>query len=98
MERSTLKEALSQIERLSQNPATVRMAIAREIQLKDQLQREEDAKFEGMEKGREEGAHLRDREIILNMHAENVSAESIAKLTKIPFEKVQAIIESTKPQ
>ena len=94
MESSTLKEALSQIERLSQDPATVRMAIAREIQLKDQLQREEDAKFEGIE----EGARLRDREIILNMHAENVSAEAIAKLTKIPFEKVQAIIESTKPQ
>ena len=94
VESSTLKEALSQIERLSQDPATVRMAIAREIQLKDQLQREEDAKFEGIE----EGARLRDREIILNMHVENVSAESIATLTKIPIEKVQAIIGSTRPQ
>ncbi|CAM3187466.1 Rpn family recombination-promoting nuclease/putative transposase [Filibacter tadaridae] len=94
MESSTLKEALSQIERLSQNPETVKMAISREIHLKDQLQREEDAQFRGIEKGREEGAHLRDREIILNMHAENVSAESISQLTKIPLAKVKEIIES----
>ena len=73
MESSTLKEALSEIERLSQNPETIRMAIAREIHLKDQLQREEDAKLEGREEGREEGKEegreQRNREIILNMHA-----------------------------
>jgi len=95
MESSTLKEALSQIERLSQNPETVKMAISREIHLKDQLQREEEAEFRGMEMGREEGAHSRDREIILNMHGENMSAESIAQLTKIPLGKVKGIIEST---
>lgn len=55
VESSTLKEALSQIERLSQNPETVKMAISREIHLKDQLQREEDAEFRGIKKGREEG-------------------------------------------
>lgn len=94
MESSTLKEALSQIERLSQNPETVKMAISREIHLKDQLQREEEAELRGMEMGREEGAHSRDREIILNMHGENMSAESIAQLTKIPLGKVKEIIES----
>ena len=50
VESSTLKEALYQIERLSQDPETRRMAISREIQLKDQLQREEDAEFRGIEK------------------------------------------------
>ncbi|WP_318618242.1 Rpn family recombination-promoting nuclease/putative transposase [Sporosarcina sp. YIM B06819] len=94
VESSTLKEALSQIERLSQNPETVKMAISREIHLKDQLQREEDAEFRGIEKGKEVGAHLRDREIILNMHAESVPAELIAQLTKIPLEVVKGIIES----
>jgi len=75
------------------------------------LQREEEAEFRGMEMGieqgrrqgidegkdmgREEGAHSRDREIILNMHGENISAESIAQLTKIPLGKVKGIIEST---
>lgn len=97
MDSSTLREALSEIERLSQNPETVRMAISREIHLKDQLQREEDAEFRGIEKGIEkgidEGKHLQSQEIILNMHAENVPAETIAKLTKIPIEKVRRIIE-----
>jgi len=99
---STLKEALTQIERLSQDPETRRMAISREIQLKDQLQREEDAEFRGIEKGiekgkvvgREEGAHLRDRVIVLNMYAEDLPAESIAQLTKIPLGEVKGIIES----
>ena len=44
--------------------------------------------------GREEGAHLRDREIILNMHGENMSAESIAQLIKIPLAKIKEVIES----
>ncbi|KAA0964844.1 Rpn family recombination-promoting nuclease/putative transposase [Sporosarcina sp. ANT_H38] len=94
VESSTLKEALSQIERLSQNPETRRMAISREIHLKDQLQREEDAESRGVEQGKEVGANLRDREIVLNMYAENLPAESIAQLTKIPLEKVKGIIES----
>ncbi|MFJ7934397.1 Rpn family recombination-promoting nuclease/putative transposase [Sporosarcina sp. NPDC096371] len=98
MESSTLKEALSQIERLSQNPETIRMAIAREIHLKDQLQREEDAEFRGIEKGRVEGKvegrEEGKKEIILNMHAANVPAESIAQFTQTPLEKVTGIINS----
>lgn len=90
MESSTLKEALSEIKRLSQNPETVRMAISREIHLKDQLQREEDAELRGIEKGK----HLRNREIILNMHAENLPAESISRFTQTPLEEVKGIIES----
>lgn len=90
VESSTFKEALSEIERLSQDPATVQMAISREIHLKDQIQREEDAKL----MGRKEGAHLRDREIILNMHEANITAETIAQFTKIPLEKVKGIIKS----
>ena len=91
LDSSTLNEALSEIERLSQNPETVRLAISREIHLRDQLQREEDAKLEG----REEGAELRDREIdLLNMHAANVPIELIARFTQVPVEKVEEIIES----
>ena len=102
VESSALKDALAEIERLSQDPKTVRLAIAREIHLKDRLQREEDAvlrgreegREEGLEKGLERGLELRDREIVLNMHAENLPAESISKLTKITLEKVKKIIES----
>ena len=110
LESSALKEALTEIERLSQDPKTVKLAIAREIHLKDQLQREEEAELrgredgreegreagleEGLEKGLEKGVELRNREIVHNMHAEDVPAESIAKLTKLPLEKVKEIIES----
>ena len=98
MESSTLKEALSEIERLSQDPATVQMAISREIHLRDQLQREEDAEVrgteKGIEKGKQVGAHLREQEIILNMYGANMPAETIAQLTKIPLVKVQKIIKS----
>ena len=90
MESSTLKEALAEIDRLSRNPATVRMAISKEIHLKDQLQREEDAELRGIEKGK----RLRNLEIILNMHAENMPAESISRLTQTPLERVKGIIES----
>ena len=94
VESSIFKEALSEIERLSQDPATVQMAISREIHLKDQIQREEDAKLMGLKEGREEGAHLRDREIILNMHKANMPSETIAQLTEIAISKVEEIIES----
>ena len=86
MEKSDLDKAIAEIEFLRQDPRTERMAISREIHLKDQLQRLEDARGEGME--------LRDREIILNMHKKNMSAESIAELTIIPLQKVKGIIES----
>ena len=92
MESSTLKEALSEIERLSQDPKTVRLAIAREIHLKDQLQRERDAKLSG----KEEGMELRGREIVLNMHKKSMSAEAIVELTNIPLVKVKEIIESVR--
>ena len=42
MECSVLQEALTEIERLSQDPKIIRLAIARTIQLRDLLQREED--------------------------------------------------------
>ena len=51
MESSTLQDAYDEIRRLSQDPKTRALAIAREIGLKDQLQRELDAKEEGLAEG-----------------------------------------------
>ena len=90
VESSTFKEALSEIERLSQDPATVQMAISREIHLKDQIQREEDAKLMGLKEGIEEGK----QEVILNMHEANMPVETIAQLTKISISRIKRIIES----
>ena len=42
MEGSVFKEALEEIERLSQDPETRAIAISLEIHLRDQIQREED--------------------------------------------------------
>ena len=86
MDSLRLQEALDQIERLRQNPETVRMAISREIHLMDELQRLEDARLRGFEEVRED--------IILNMHAANLPAESIARFTQVPLEKVEEIIKS----
>ena len=55
VESSTMREAYSEIQRLSDDAETRKAAIAREIHLKDQIQRELDAKEEGIEEGREKG-------------------------------------------
>lgn len=98
VESSVLHEALMEIERLSQDPKTKKLAIAREIQLSDQLQREEDAVERGLdyglERGLEQGMEFQKREMVLNMYVEKLSKESIAKFTKIPLEKVNEIIWS----
>lgn len=102
VESSIFKEAISEIERLSQDPATVQMAISREIHLKDQIQREEDAKLIGHKEGKEEGIEegigkgieKGKQEIILNMYKANMPVETIAQLTKISINKVIGIIES----
>ena len=54
----------------------------------------EEGRKEGIQEGREEGINLQNREIVLNMHAENLPVESIAQLTKIPREKVREIIDT----
>ena len=98
VESSVLQEALTEIERLSQDPKTIKLAITREIQLNDQLQREADAVERGlergMEQGMEQGMEFQKREMVLNMYAENLPVESIAKFTKITLEQVNEIIES----
>lgn len=90
MESPTMKEAFEEIQRLSQDPQTRARAISREIHLRDQLQREEDAKIDGME----QGIAKREREIVLKMHTKQVPSEIISDLTGIPLEQVKKIIKS----
>lgn len=84
MESSVMKDAYEEIKRLSQNPKTRAQAIAREIFLKDQLQREEDAEEVGMERGVENTK----KEIVLNMYQEDYPFEAIAKITNLSLEQV----------
>lgn len=102
MESSAMKEAFDEIERLSQNPETRYVALSREKFLKDQLQREEDARDEGIElgeekgikKGRKDGIAEGKREIVLYMYHQKTPKEMIAKLTNISIEKIEEIIQS----
>ena len=84
MESPTMKEAFEEIQRLSEDPATRRIAEYRDAQLRGQQQREIDREKAGMAK--------RDREIVLNMHSQQIAAETIAKLTGIGLDTVLMVI------
>ena len=84
MESPTMKEAFEEIQRLSEDPATRRIAEYRDAQLRGQQQREIDREKAGMAK--------RDREIVLNMHSQQIAAETIAKLTGIDLDDVLMVI------
>ncbi|WP_438317122.1 hypothetical protein [Sporosarcina sp. FA9] len=86
MESSTMQEALKEIQRLSEDPETRKAAIAREIHMKDQLQRELEAKMEGTQEGK--------AEIILNMYHNQYSVEAIAAITNVPIADVSRIVKS----
>ena len=102
LESSTMKEALKEIQRLSEDPETRKAAIAREIHLKDQLQREleakEDGKKEGIEEGKQEGIQVGKQEvkaeIIFNMHKKQYPVEAIADVTNLPVEDILRIVKS----
>ena len=84
MESPTMKEAFEEIERLSQNPATRRLADFREQELMDILQREEDARVDGIEQGK--------RDIVIRMHKKGMAQVDIALFTGLSMEKIDEII------
>ena len=90
MESTTMKEAFEEIERLSQNPETRRIADFREQELLDMLQREEDARKDGIELGIEREK----RETVISLYTDGMSAEKIAKHVRLPPENVMDIINS----
>jgi hypothetical protein len=88
MESPTTKEAFEEIERLSQNPETRRLADFRKQELMDILQREADAFEEGVAIGREKANKL------IRMNADGISPEKISKYVRLPVEDVLEIIKS----
>ncbi len=56
--------------------------------------------LEGLMRGREEGQKkgydLGRQEIIMNMHANNMSLDVISKATKLPIEEIKEIIKTNK--
>lgn len=104
LESPIMKEAYEEIERLSQNPETRRLAEYRARELKDIRQRELDAREDGIEQGieqgielgLEQGIELEKREIVLRMYGKDFSMEDIVQITGVPLEKINEIINSIK--
>jgi len=90
MESTTMREAFEEIERLSRNPETRRLADFREQELMDIMQREEDAREYGVELGIEKTI----REMVIRLYTYGMSKENVAKIAEIPVEKVTEIIKS----
>ncbi len=85
MENKTMHEAYEEIKRLSEDPATRALAHSREQFLKDQMQRELDARRRGWEEQAKQTA--------LNLYTMNFSIETIAEATDLSVEKVRDIIQ-----
>lgn len=90
MDKKSLEEAFDEIEQLYKNPETYHIAMSREFFLKDQMQREEDA--------REEGRQIATESAVLNMFKQQVAIERIAELVNISIQKVEEIIQSEEMQ
>jgi len=99
MESTTMREAFEEIERLSRNPETRRLADFREQELMDIMQREEDAQEYGVElgmkQGIEQGIEKTIRKMVISLYNNGMSKEDVAKNAEITIEKVTEIIKST---
>ena len=71
---------------MSEDAETRKAAIAREIHLRDQIQRELDAREEGKEENK--------TEVILTMHRKQYTIEAIAEVVNMPIEDVLGIVKS----
>ncbi|MEK5040703.1 Rpn family recombination-promoting nuclease/putative transposase [Sporosarcina sp. FSL K6-3457] len=108
MENPIMKEAFEEIQRLSDDPVTRRIAEFRDAQLRGQQQREIDREKAGVARGKKEGivggrkegiveglelgTAKRNQEIVLNMHSQQIAAETIAQLTGIDLDTVLMVI------
>jgi len=65
----------------------------RDAELRGQQQWEIDREKAGMARGKKEGRIEGEIEIVLNMHSQQIAAETIAKLTGIELDYVLMVIE-----
>ncbi|QUW23114.1 hypothetical protein JSQ81_05980 [Sporosarcina sp. Marseille-Q4063] len=86
MESPTTKEAFEEIERLSQNPETRRLADFRKQELIDILQRFEDGVAQGRKKLK--------RDVVFRMNAAGIAPEKVAEYVGLPTDYVSEIIKS----
>lgn len=82
-----LRKAFEELEELSKDPAMRVVALNREIELRDQVQRLSDA----IEKGREEGALLTTLAFAKKMKSQGFSLEQIEALTGLSLKELESL-------
>ena len=83
-----LREMKEELERITADPELREKYYYREKQLRDELSRIKDGYMKGIKEGIEENR----KEIVLNMHKNNMDIETICNIVKITEEEVKKII------
>ena len=86
-----------ELERITADPELREKYYYREKQLRDELSRIKDGYMKGIKEGKKEGIiegiEENRKEIVLNMHKNNMDIETICKIVNITEEEVRKIIK-----
>ena len=85
-----------ELERITADPELREKYYYREKQLRDELSRIKDGYMKGIKEGILEGKKENRKEIILNMHKNNIDIKTICNIVQITEEEVRKIIENAK--
>ena len=93
-----LREMKEELERITADPELREKYYYREKQLRDELSRIKDGYMkgikEGKREGKKEGIEEKQKEIVLNMHKNNMDIETICNIVNITEDDVKKIIEN----
>ena len=88
-----LREMKEELERITADPELREKYYYREKQLRDELSRIKDGYMKGIKEGKREGIEEKEKEIVLNMHKNNMDIKTICNIVQITEEEVRKIIE-----
>lgn len=95
-ENEDIKEAKEELDKISQDDLLRRRALKRQLEIADRLQLAEDAKEEGLRKGKkegiEEGKKKTKKEVIKKLYEMNMSLEQIAKAVELEENEIKKIL------
>ena len=92
-----LREMKEELERIIADPELREKYYYREKQLRDELSRIKDGYMKGIKEGKREGIiegkEEKEKEIVLNMHKNNIDIKTICNIVQITEEEVRTIID-----
>ncbi len=92
-----LREMKEELERITADPELREKYYYREKQLRDELSRIKDGYMKGIKEGKREGIiegkEEKEKEIVLNMHKNNIDIKTICNIVQITEEEVRTIID-----